>query len=63
MWLLVRDAESLDVGNEWIVGGSCFGSPARMSFVALNIGIQQTYNERKKHDSAVIMVRLTASSA
>jgi hypothetical protein len=28
---------------ERIVGGSCIGSPAKMSFFALNIGIQQTF--------------------
>jgi hypothetical protein len=43
--LRLRDAKCSDAGNEWIVGGSCFGSPARMSFFALNMGIQQTCNE------------------
>ena len=28
--------------SERIVGGSCIGSPAKMSFFALNIGIQHT---------------------
>jgi hypothetical protein len=29
--------------NDRMVGGSCIGSPAKMSFFALNIGIQHTY--------------------
>lgn len=31
-----------DLSNDKIVGGSCFGSPARMSFEALKMGIQHT---------------------
>ena len=39
---------------DMIVGGSCKGSPARISFLPLSIGIQQTYYdgsiERKSVD-------------
>lgn len=32
--------------RERIVGGNCMGSPANISFFALNIGIQHTLNDR-----------------
>lgn len=49
LWLLDSKFFLTACGNAWIVGGSCFGSPARMSFLALSMGIQQTCNVCKGH--------------
>ena len=46
-----------------IVGGNCFGSPARINFLALNIGIQQTCREVKSGEKEDAHGAPTASRA
>lgn len=42
--LTILDSDCFLELLERIVGGSCIGSPANISFLPLNIGIQQTWN-------------------